>query len=142
MKELLSQAKQKYGEYFERIKVKAKNIKKELKVVYLAYKRPDVPWYAKAVAVLVVGYALSPVDLIPDFIPVIGYLDDIILVPLGITLAIKLIPPNIIDECRAQADEVFKDGKPKNWIAGALIIGLWLLLIGFCLYKVISGFIR
>lgn len=121
---------------FSQLKVKAKKLKKELRVIYLAYKRPDVPLYAKITAVLVVGYALSPVDLIPDFVPVLGYLDDIILVPLGIALVIKLIPEHIIEECRAQADEVFKDGKPKNWIAGSVIIGLWLVVIGLILYKV------
>lgn len=138
MKKVLSQTKQKFRENFEKIKANAKKIKKELKVIYLAYKRPDVPWYAKLVAILVVGYALSPVDLIPDFVPVLGYLDDIILIPLGITLVIKLIPKNIIDECRMQADEIFKDGKPRNWIAGTLIIVLWLILIGYCLYKVLA----
>ena len=120
----------------QQLKVKAKNLKKELKVVYLACKRPDVPWYAKLVAILVVGYALSPIDLIPDFVPVLGYLDDIILIPLGISLVIKLVPKNILEECRENADEVFKDGKPKNWIAGTIIIGLWIVLIGYFIYKV------
>lgn len=120
------------------LKAKAKKLKKELKVLYLAYRRPDVPWYAKAAAALVIGYALSPIDLIPDFIPVLGYLDDIILIPLGIALVIKLIPDNILEECRAHADEAFKDGKPKNWIAGAFIICLWILLIGYIVCKVFN----
>ncbi|HEX3045801.1 MAG TPA: YkvA family protein [Bacillota bacterium] len=125
---------------FERFKAKAKDLKKELQVIYLAYKRPDVPWYAKLVAALVVGYALSPIDLIPDFVPVLGYLDDLIIIPFGISLVIKLIPQNILAECRAQADEVFKAGKPKNWIAGAFIIGLWILIAGYLLYKMIDIF--
>lgn len=106
MNEALAQLKKRLIDNFEKLKAKAKSLKKELKVIYLAYKRPDVPWYAKLVAGLVVGYALSPIDLIPDFVPVLGYLDDIILIPLGISLVIKLIPKNILDECRVQADEV------------------------------------
>ncbi len=124
-----------------RFKLKANAIKKELGAIYLAYKRPDVPWYAKLLAVIVVAYALSPIDLIPDFVPVLGYLDDIILIPLGISLVIRLIPKNIMDECRVQAGEVFKKGKPRNWVAGGLIIGLWILLIGYCLYKITNVFL-
>ena len=127
-------------EWLKEIKDKAKNIKKELRVIYIAYKRPDVPWYAKVVAIIVVGYALSPIDLIPDFVPVLGYLDDIILIPLGILLVVKLIPKDIVEECRKQADEVFKDGKPKNWFAGALIICIWVLLVAFCLYNLYGVF--
>jgi len=128
------------NKFFNQLKVKAKNLKKEVKVLYLAYKRPDVPWYAKLAAVLIVGYALSPIDLIPDFVPVLGYLDDIILIPLGISLVIKMIPKNVLEECRQQADEVFKDGKPKNWVAGTIIIGLWIIVIGLILYKLIDWY--
>jgi uncharacterized membrane protein YkvA (DUF1232 family) len=120
---------------WENIKAKAKALKKEVRVLYLACRRPDVPWYAKLLAVIVVGYALSPIDLIPDFVPVLGYLDDLILIPAGVALVIKLIPENIMNECRQQADEVFKDGKPKNWIAGTIIILIWILVIGLVLYK-------
>lgn len=126
--------------FFNQLKVKAKNLKKEVKVLYLAYKRPDVPWYAKLAAVLIVGYALSPIDLIPDFVPVFGYLDDIILIPLGISLVIKMIPKNVLEECRQQADEVFKDGKPKNWVAGTIIIGFWIIVIWIILYKLIDWY--
>ncbi len=126
----------------EKLHSKLKGITKELKVIYLAYKRPDVPWYAKLVAALVVGYALSPIDLIPDFIPVLGYLDDLVLIPFGIALAIKLIPKPILAECRIQADEAFKDGKPKNWAAGAFIIVLWILVAGYFFYKVWDIFSR
>jgi uncharacterized membrane protein YkvA (DUF1232 family) len=133
---LLSNFNENMKNGFNQLKTKAKKIKKEVRVLYLAYRRPDVPWYAKLAAILVVGYALSPIDLIPDFVPVLGYLDDIILVPLGISLVIKLIPSNILEECRAQEDEVFKDGKPKNLIAGGLIICIWILLIGFVVCKI------
>src|SRR5437868_220219 len=81
----------------------ARDIKRNVLALWLAARDPRTPWYAKTVAMLVAAYALSPVDLIPDFIPVVGYLDDIIIVPLGILLAIKLIPPDIIEEHRRSA---------------------------------------
>ena len=136
MKKFLLQSQKVLKESFEKVKTKARSIKKELRIIYLAYKRPDLPWYAKIAAILVVGYALSPIDLIPDFVPVLGYLDDIILIPLGISLVIKLIPKEILDECRAQADEVFKEGKPKNWIAGALIILIWITVVALILFRI------
>lgn len=124
---------ERFKAWFSNFKLKVKKIKKELGALYLAYKRPDVPLYAKLVSILVVGYALSPIDLIPDFIPVLGYLDDLILVPLGIALAIKLIPRDIINECRKQAEDIFKEGKPKNWIAGGIIIFIWIIIVSYIL---------
>lgn len=123
---------------FERIKTKARRLKKEVLAVFLAYKRPDVSWYAKLLAIIVVGYALSPIDLIPDFIPVLGYLDDLILIPLGISLVIKLIPDEVMEECRKEAQETFQDGKPKSYIAGFVIILLWLLIITVIIFKIIE----
>jgi uncharacterized membrane protein YkvA (DUF1232 family) len=87
----------------ERLKHKAKHIKTEVYAIYLAYHDPKVPWYARILALCVVGYAFSPIDLIPDPIPIIGYLDDLILVPLGIFLILKMIPRNVMDEYREQA---------------------------------------
>jgi uncharacterized membrane protein YkvA (DUF1232 family) len=136
LKQVFLKLKDKVKELKKQLMDKAKRLKKDLKVIYLAYKRPDVPWYAKLVAIIVVGYALSPLDLIPDFIPILGLIDDLIIIPLGISLVIKLIPKNILEECRTQSDEVFKGGKPKYWIAGALIIGLWLVVIGYFLYRI------
>jgi len=121
---------------FQTHKEKVRILKREVKVLYLAYKRPDVPWYAKLFALLVVGYALSPIDLIPDFVPILGYLDDLVLIPLGVAIAIRMIPHNVIEECRAQADEVFKDKKPKSWIAGAVIVCIWLAVIALIIWKV------
>jgi len=120
---------------------KLKGLKKDVTALYLAYKRPDVPVLAKVLAVIVVGYALSPIDLIPDFIPVLGYLDDLVLIPLGVALVIKMIPKDIIDECREQAAELFKDGKPKNWTAAIFILLIWAFIIGFVLFKLIKIFI-
>jgi uncharacterized membrane protein YkvA (DUF1232 family) len=119
----------------QKLKKYAKALKKDIRAVYLAYKRPDVSWYAKVLAALVVGYALSPIDLIPDFIPVLGYLDDLLLIPAGIYLVVKLIPAAVMEECRLQAEEAFRGGKPKNWIAAAVIIILWILIITFMIYK-------
>lgn len=114
---------------FESLKNKARKLKKEIRVLYLACRRPDTPWYAKLSGAVVIGYALSPIDLIPDFIPILGYLDDLLLIPLGIWLTIRLIPQNILAECRIQAEDVFGEGKPKNWIAASIIVLIWVLLI-------------
>ncbi len=121
-----------------KLKNYARTLKQNLFVLYLSYKDTRVPWYAKLIAICVVAYAFSPIDLIPDFIPVLGYLDDLIIVPLGISLALKLIPPYIIEENRDKAEEIRKEGKPKNWFVAALFILIWLLLafwIGKTLYE-------
>ena len=110
-------------------KTKAKQLRTEMVALYLAYKHPRTPWYAKVLAALIIGYALSPIDLIPDFIPVIGYLDDFILVPAGIALLIKIIPRDVLEECRAKARSDFSEGKPKNWIAAIIIVLIWLFAI-------------
>lgn len=123
---------------FEYIKDKAKSLKREVTVLYLACRRPDTPWYAKLLGIIVVGYALSPIDLIPDFIPVLGYLDDLLLIPLGVWFTIKLIPENILDECRAKAQDTFKEGKPKSWAGAIVIILIWAAVIGIIAYKIIS----
>jgi uncharacterized membrane protein YkvA (DUF1232 family) len=118
----------------EKIKEKARHLKRETYVLFLAYKHPDTPWYAKVFAAVVVAYAFSPIDLIPDFIPVLGYLDDLILVPLGIALALKMIPPEVLAEARTQADKAFVDGKPRNWVAGVIIILIWLVVLSFVVF--------
>jgi uncharacterized membrane protein YkvA (DUF1232 family) len=82
----------------------------------------------QGLAILIVGYALSPIDLIPDFIPVLGYLDDVILLPAAIVLCIRLIPPHVLEECRVQATDAFASGKPVSHTAGAIIVLIWLLL--------------
>jgi uncharacterized membrane protein YkvA (DUF1232 family) len=116
----------------------ARKLKQNLFVLYLSYKDNRVPWYAKLVAICVVAYAFSPIDLIPDFIPVLGYLDDLIIVPLGISLAIKLIPPYIIEENREKAEEIRKNSKPKNWFVAGLFILIW-ILIAFWVGKLLYG---
>lgn len=103
-------------------------MKIEVYTIYLAYKDPRVPWYARIFAACVVGYAFSPIDLIPDPIPILGYLDDLILVPLGIVLALKMIPKEVLVECRAQAQKIMLQGKPVNRIAAIVIILIWVIL--------------
>jgi uncharacterized membrane protein YkvA (DUF1232 family) len=115
-------------DFIEKCKRRVKELKVEVYAIYLAYKDPRVPWYARIFTACVVGYAFSPIDLIPDPIPVLGYLDDLVLVPLGIMLAIKLIPPDVLVDCRVQAREVMKQGKPVNRLAAAIIIIIWIIL--------------
>lgn len=113
----------------QRIKTWAKKLKKMIFLLYFAYKDHRTPWYAKIFSICVVAYAFSPVDLIPDFVPVLGYLDDLILIPLGIAIALKMIPKIVIQEQEAKAEERLKSGKPKNWFVGSLIILVWLVAI-------------
>ena len=108
------------------LREKAKQLKIDVYALYLAYKDPRVPWHAKIFIALIVGYALSPIDLIPDFIPVLGYLDDLIIIPAGISLSLKMIPKEVLEECRGRAESV---EKTKNWIAAFIIILIWLLLV-------------
>jgi uncharacterized membrane protein YkvA (DUF1232 family) len=110
------------------LKIKARILREEIDALYLCSRDPRLPWYAKAFAFFILGYALSPIDLIPDFIPVIGHLDDVILVPLGIACLIKMIPEEILDECRekAKSQQMFKG---RHWIAASVIIVIWLLTI-------------
>src|SRR5262249_34033466 len=105
----------------------ARRLKTETYAVYLACRDPRTPWYARLVAGAVVAYAFSPIDLIPDPIPVLGYLDDLVIVPLGMVLALKLIPPQVLNESRARALVALRTGRPVNWIAAAVIVTLWVL---------------
>lgn len=109
-------------------KSKAIKIKRDIFILVEAYRHPKTPLYIKVLAIFVVAYAFSPVDLIPDFIPVLGYLDDIILIPLGIVLVMKLIPEDVLLECREIVAHSEKT-KKKNWIAGIIIILLWTCLL-------------
>jgi len=121
----------------ERWKHRAKQLQAETYALYLACKDPRVPWYAKVLAACVVAYAFSPIDLIPDFIPVLGYLDDLILVPLGIALVLKMIPKEILDEHRQSAQEALDQGKPRNWVAAGVIIAIWLLALAWITVTVV-----
>ena len=122
------------------LKRRARHLKTETFALYLAARDPRTPWYAKLLVAGIVAYAFSPIDLIPDFIPVIGYLDDLILIPMGIKLAIKLVPPSVLTECRARAHETMQNGKPVSWIAGAVIVGIWLSLAVLCIVWAYKAF--
>ena len=114
--------------FMERWKQRTRHLKREVYALYLACKDPRVPWYARILALCVVGYAFSPIDLIPDFIPILGHLDDLILIPLGVAAVIKLIPPPVLSESRDKAQAVLSQQKPTNWIAASVIVLIWLLL--------------
>ena len=105
------------------LKTWAKAVKRDVVALYFAARDPRVPWYAKAVAAAVAAYALSPIDPIPDFIPILGYLDELVVLPLGIRLAVKLIPPELMDEHRAAAAKAA--AKPTSRIAAAVIVAMW-----------------
>jgi len=116
-----------------KLKRRAQQLKAETLALYLAIRDPRTPWYAKVLVAGIVAYAFSPIDLIPDFIPILGYLDDLILIPMGVALAIKLIPPSVMAECRARAAESMQNGKPVSRIAGGIIVVIWLAFTGLCI---------
>jgi uncharacterized membrane protein YkvA (DUF1232 family) len=122
-----------------KIKAKAKELKYDLSALYLAYKRKDVPVLAKIFIIMAIGYALSPIDLIPGFIPVIGFLDDLLIVPLLVIVSVKFIPKHIMDECREQSRDMWKNGKPKKWFYALPVILIWLLIICIIAKKLMSG---
>jgi uncharacterized membrane protein YkvA (DUF1232 family) len=112
----------------EKWKQRTRQLKSELFALYLAYKDPRTPWFARLCAALVVGYAFSPIDLIPDFIPIVGYLDDLILIPVGIWLALRMIPADVMVESRARAKQDSATGRPVNRAVAVVIVIIWLVL--------------
>jgi len=126
--------------FLDAIKERARLLKRDTYALYFAYRDPRLSWKARAFTALVVAYAFSPVDLVPDFIPVLGYLDDLVLIPLGISLALKMIPPEVMADARRKAEENLSGKKPVNWVVGALIIALWIILAALILRAVWSKF--
>lgn len=119
----------------------ARQLKTEVYALYLAYKDPRTPWYARLFAAVVVGYAFSPIDLIPDPIPIMGYLDDLVLIPLGVFLALKMIPQEVMADSRRKAEEVIAQGKPVNKLAAVVIVLIWIglaLLAGVIVYRLVK----
>jgi uncharacterized membrane protein YkvA (DUF1232 family) len=112
-----------------KIKKQAHLLKGEVYAVYIAARDPRVPWYAKVFMGLVLAYAFSPIDLIPDFIPVLGYLDDLVIIPLGIALSLKMIPAEVMSDARLQAAELVRKGEPISRFGAILIILIWLTLL-------------
>ncbi|MBA3584024.1 MAG: DUF1232 domain-containing protein [Gemmatimonadetes bacterium] len=105
-----------------------RQLKQEVHALSLACRDPRVPWYAKFLAAGIVAYAFSPVDLIPDFIPVLGYLDDLVLIPLGVLLVQAMIPDSVMADCRAKTQAIMSEGKPTNWLGGMVVVTVWILL--------------
>lgn len=119
------------------LKERARSLKKTVPAVFLALKDKDTPVLAKVLASITVGYALSPIDLIPDFIPILGYLDDVIFLPALIALTIKLIPADVWERNLTSAENMWQDGIPKKWYNAIPIVLIWLLI----LYKIIEVFV-
>ncbi len=119
----------------------ARTLKQETFALALAARDPRVPWYARVFMALVVAYAFSPLDLIPDFVPILGYLDDLVLVPLGLWLALKMVPEPIMAECRARAAEATASGRPTSRVAAIVIVAIWVtlaLLAGWLLVRAVE----
>ena len=115
-----------------RFKQRIRELKSETFALYLAARHPATPWYAKLLVAGIVAYAFSPIDLIPDFVPILGYVDDLILIPLGVSLALRLIPPAVMTECRARAAQAINDGGPVSRVAATVIIAIWVGLAALC----------
>ena len=119
------------------LKARARQLKRDVPAVFLALRDTRTPIIAKVLAAITVGYALSPVDLIPDFVPVLGYLDDVILLPALIALTIRLIPAEVFEQCRRDSENLWADGKPKRWYYAIPIVLIWLLIIGLIVKAVV-----
>jgi len=115
-----------------KLKQRWHRLRAETLALSLAARHPRTPWYAKLLVAAIVAYALSPVDLIPDFVPVLGHLDDLVLVPLGIALAVRLIPDSVLDDCRVRARDTLQHGTPPSRVAGAVVIVIWIATAALC----------
>jgi uncharacterized membrane protein YkvA (DUF1232 family) len=125
----------------EHLKQRVRAIRLDGHAIYLASRDPRVPWYAKAVAISIAAYALSPIDLIPDFIPVLGYLDEVIILPLGVALVVRLIPPDVMAEHRTAASASVAIDKPSSKAGAAAVVAIWLLLAtlaGWVTYRLLT----
>ncbi len=116
---------------------KAQEVKVFIPALFLAMKKKETPRLAKLMAALTVAYALSPIDLIPDFIPVLGYLDDLLILPLLAAIAIKLIPISIMEECKEESRALWQDGRPKKWYYAIPILGLWTAIVTMIVWKLV-----
>lgn len=117
--------------FISKSKAWARSIKRDVIALWLAARDPRVPWHAKTIAALVAAYALSPIDLIPDFIPVLGYLDDLLIVPVGILIAVKLIPPDVMADLRLRATD---QGRPKSTVGLIIVISIWIVSMALTIW--------
>ena len=121
-------------------KRRARELTVQTYALFLAYRHPCTPWYAKVFAALVVGYVFSPIDPIPDFIPVVGMLDEMVVVPIGVTLAAKLVPPDVFAECREKARGVAEGEKPVSRVAAVVVVAVWLLFVALAVFLALRVF--
>ena len=122
----------------------ARRLKRDVMTLWFARSHPATPWYAKAMGAFVVAYALSPIDLIPDFIPVLGYLDDVILLPALIWVTVRLLPPPVLQDSRQKAEQWITEqaAKPRSWAGAAAIVAIWLVIAAVLLLWVVRRFGR
>ncbi len=121
-------------------KRRARQLSSQTYALYLAYRHPRTPWYAKVFAALIVGYVFSPIDPIPDFIPGVGLLDEIVVVPVGVLFATKMIPTDVIEECRDKAREVAEGEKPVSRVAAGVVVAIWLLCAALAVFLALRVF--
>src|ERR671910_331998 len=121
-------------------KRRARQLSAQTYTLYLAYRHPRTPWYAKAFAALIVSYVFSPIDPIPDFIPGVGLLDEMVVVPIGVLIAAKMIPPDVFEECREKARAVAKGEKPVSRVAAGIVVTVWLLCVALAVYLALRVF--
>ena len=121
-------------------KQRARQLSAQSYALYLAYRHPNTPWYAKVFAALIVGYVFSPIDPIPDFIPGVGLLDEMVVVPIGVLIAAKLIPREVMEECQEKAREVAEGEKPVNRVAAVVVVGVWLLCVALAVLLALRVF--
>ncbi len=126
------------GRLFKTWRGRLRALKRDTYALFLACRDERTPWYAKLTAGVVVAYAFSPIDLIPDFIPVLGLLDDMLLIPLGVVLVRSMVPADVLDDCRVRAAAASGNEKPVFWAAAVVIVGLWVVL-AYLFYSVVCG---
>ena len=125
---------------WETCKRRARQLSAQSYALYLAYRHPRTPWYAKVFAALVVGYVFSPIDPIPDFIPGAGLLDEMVVVPIGVLIAAKMIPQQVMEECQEKAREVAEGAKPVSRVAAVVVVGVWLLCVALAVLLAVRFF--
>jgi uncharacterized membrane protein YkvA (DUF1232 family) len=121
-------------------KRRARQLSAQTYALYLAYRHPRTPWYAKVFAALIVGYVFSPIDPIPDFIPGVGLLDEMVVVPIGVLIAAKMIPWEVMEECREKAREVAEGEKPVSRVAAVVVVAIWLLCVALAVFLALRVF--
>jgi uncharacterized membrane protein YkvA (DUF1232 family) len=119
---------------------RARQLSAQTYTLYLAYRHPRTPWYAKVFAALIVGYVFSPIDPIPDFIPGVGLLDEMVVVPIGVLIAAKMIPPDVLAECREKAREVAEGEKPVSRVAAVVVVAVWLVCVALTVFLALRVF--